>query len=1006
MEDDGMIDFFLDEAREHMSTVEECLLVLEKNGFDQELVNKLFRAVHTIKGGSGFFGLSEIGELSHALEDVLVKIRDKALGINSNIINSLLKSLDILNGLLNEKDFGKGKNVEAIISEVRSFITGGHPSAGKALKPKIEGISLQERSADQPTIPPEIRGKIDKSKLLYRIEFAFKAFRQNVDLQSFGGSLLAYLKSIGKILHCPILLEKLDKRKSGSVIFYFQTVLEKGILMSAFGLPEGNFQLIDHQQGQGSENIKKEPGLLNVAEKAMPLEKLQTLRKGISSLETIKIKVDLLDKIMTLAGEILLSRNQLLRQYSTRKDNATLITHSQHISELQESVMKTRLQPVGMVFGKFRRIVRDLAFKIGKKINLNLYGEDVELDRSIIDCLSDPLTHLIRNCVDHALENPDEREKAGKSRTGNIFVRALHEGGHVVIEVEDDGRGIDVPKIKKKSIEKKFITEEEATKMSENELAHLIFIPGLSTVEKVSDISGRGVGMDVVKTSFEKLGGSCDIRTTMGKGSCITIRLPLTLAIIPSLIVTVENCLFAVPEVDVMEMVRIKKGTDGRKIEVLQGQNVYRLRGKLLPVVRLADVLGLKRTRLDETTGLIKEEQRKAIADRRHKENTSQNNIPIKHRKNKDRRKKNEIQRLMVLQYGADCFGLLVDFVLDPEEIVVKPLPECLQSSKVFSASTIMGDGKVAMILDIEGIVSVSGFKFDCLEVKAPEIDEEQVRRALQERQNVIIFNNSEEDFFAVPLSMVSRIEKIENHQIEKVGKKEYVQLRGKSVNLLRLENYLSVKPSDRSEKELFIVIPNIIKCNAGIVATNIVDVLETAIVIDTDSISEPGILGSCILGKRITMMLDLFTLFELADPEHFSDKGKNRKNLQGGDYKVLLVEDTPFFRVLEKKYLESEGFKVVVAGDGEEGFKILQKDSRAFDIVVSDIEMPVMDGLELVKKIKSNDNLCHLPVLALTALANEESVKKGEEAGFDAYEIKLDRESVLNRIYNLINRS
>jgi two-component system chemotaxis sensor kinase CheA len=221
----------------------------------------------------------------------------------------------------------------------------------------------------------------------------------------------------------------------------------------------------------------------------------------------------------------------------------------------------------------------------------------------------------------------------------------------------------------------------------------------------------------------------------------------------------------------------------------------------------------------------------------------------------------------------------------------------------------------------------------------------------------------------------------------------------------LRLENYLSVRPSNRSEKELFIIIPNKIKCNSGIVATNIVDVLETTITIDTDSVSEPGILGSCILGKRITMMLDLYSLFELADPENFNNKGKNSKSLQGGDYKVLLVEDTPFFRVLEKKYLESEGFQVVVACDGEEGLNILQKNSRAFDIVVADIEMPVMNGLELVKKIKSNDNLCHLPVLALTALANEEDIKNGEEAGFDAYEIKLDRERVIKRIYNLINR-
>ena len=431
---------------------------------------------------------------------------------------------------------------------------------------------------------------------------------------------------------------------------------------------------------------------------------------------------------MNLAGEMVLGRNQLLRtSESTAKNipgmsgilqNISLVT-----SDLQEKVMRTRLQPVGVIFGKFTRIIRDMSHQLGKEIDLKLIGEEVELDKSILEMLSDPLTHLIRNCADHAIEPPAEREKAGKNRVGSVRLVARHVGGQVHIEVSDDGRGLNPEKLKRKAVEKGLLKVADAQQMNDRQAFNLIFLPGFSTAEKVTDVSGRGVGMDVVRTNIEKLGGSIDLDSELGHGAKICLRLPLTLAIIPAMIVGLHKRRFAVPQVNLEEIVRLN---GQNRVETVRGASVMRLRGKLLPLVALDELLGSQ------------EESKEAAGQKapRHK------------------------GYALVLKVNDNRFGLIVRELLDSEEIVVKPLSAYLKTCKCYTGATIMGDGKVAMILDTTGIASLANLQFS-------DIEEESAALALKERndssetQSLLLFRNAGEETFAINLAMVARIEKI-----------------------------------------------------------------------------------------------------------------------------------------------------------------------------------------------------------------------------------------------------
>jgi two-component system chemotaxis sensor kinase CheA len=687
-----------------------------------------------------------------------------------------------------------------------------------------------------------------------------------------------------------------------------------------------------------------------------PKEKFQDIPGVVPSKELtethVKVDVHLLDQLMNLAGELVLARNRVVQLASKFHDadlQRSVQTLSMVTSELQEAIMKTRMQPIGTVFNKFPRIVRDLSRQLGKKVNLKLEGTETELDRSIIEAIKDPLTHLVRNSIDHGIEPPEERVSLGKPEEGLLVMRAYHEGGQVVIEIEDDGRGIDVEKIKRKAIEKGLLDPREAERMSEKEILLLIFKPGFSTAEQVTQVSGRGVGMDVVKTNIEKLGGTIELNTMKGKGTTVRIKIPLTLAIVPALIVTSHGQRFAIPQVSLRELVAINPEKDLLKIG---NTDFYRLRGEIIPVLSLSKVL--------------------------------------------NRPQQSQEKNLVILNAGDRFFGLLVDQIYDSEEIVVKPLGRWFKNIPLYSGATIMGDGKLALILDIVGLMKMLGVALEELE---KGLAEEKVL-TIEETQFILIFEVGK-DNFAVPLALISRLDKVKSDQITTIGGKEVLLYKGKVIPILRIENYLPISYPEYGE-EVSVLFFTEREKTVGIICSRIVDTLETTLEVDTTIYQQPGVIGHRIIHDRTVLFLDIFKIIEMFDPEWFVVKRKEEEIIEE-PVRILLAEDSPFFQNLIKNYLTQAGFEVDVAENGKVALEKLMQNPEQYSLLITDIEMPEMDGFTLIAEVRKNPQFANLPILVQTSLAGEDVKKKVMELGANAYQVKLDREKVLTAINELL---
>jgi len=584
-----------------------------------------------------------------------------------------------------------------------------------------------------------------------------------------------------------------------------------------------------------------------------------TTRKAAQSshvTETIRVAVDLIDRLMNLAGELVLGRNQLRQEIEEKVvDNPRLINVMQNVnlvtSEIQENIMRMRMQPLSSIFNKFPRVVRDIARQLYKKAEIFIDGGEVELDKSILENLSDPLTHIIRNSLDHGIEPPEVRIKNSKSESGLIHLTAIHEGSQVIITVSDDGRGIDADALAEKAISSNLITQENVSRMSVKQKINLIFLPGFSTAKTVSDISGRGVGMDVVKTNIEKLGGHVDLDSTIGKGTVVIIRLPLTLSIIPSLIVGSCNHIFAIPQINVQELVNIKSSEVIKRLEKVGDATVLRLRERLLPMVWLNEVLGLGDEPEPEKTGAIKE-------------TTCTVNIPATIDNDNrflevtqlDSLEKNV--NIVVLRVGSNSFGLAVNQLFDNEEIVVKPLSRHIKDCKCFSGSTIMGDGRVAMILDTAGIADFAFLRF--AEISAEERrrreQEERDKKAASKRKPILLFNNALDEYFGLPLSNISRLELISRDSIQLVGQREFVNYNGKGLPIIRLEKFLAVNPLPELD-ELYLIVPKTDGPMAGIMVSRIINILDIKEDIARDAYTPKGFLGSGFIEGYLTFFLD-----------------------------------------------------------------------------------------------------------------------------------------------------
>ncbi len=688
------------------------------------------------------------------------------------------------------------------------------------------------------------------------------------------------------------------------------------------------------------------------------------------SLEDTRIHVDvhLLDQLMNLTGELVLARNQVVQFANTidvRDFRAVTQRMNVVVSELQEIVMKTRMQPVKKVFGQFPRLVRDISKQHGKDVQLLMEGQNTELDRTLLEAIKDPLTHLVRNALDHGVEKPAERQKIGKPSTATIMIKAYHEGGQVVIEISDDGAGINVDKVKAKAIREQLITAQQAEEMSERNLINLIFRPGFSTAETVTSISGRGVGMDVVKRNLDKIGGIIDIHTQRYKGTRIKIRIPITLAIIPVLIVKAGPYRLAIPQVNLEELLMLQAEDKAQNIEVVYGAEVYRLRGELLPLLRLNTILNVPSV--------------KTTADNTH---------------------------IVVLSAGELRFGLIVDEVGDTEEIVVKPLSTHIKQLHCYDGATIMGDGKLALIVNVTGLFKVTQLTIDDMkkveEMKLEAHDAGIESGTGEHHQTIVLFRTGNNEFYGVPLAFVVRLEKFSASQIEYSGGRQVMQYRNEILPLLRLEDYFDIPATP--DPEMLSLIVFAVEKQIGLVVQEIIDTIEISTHIDTETFKQQGILGSTIVQGHSVLILDIHGLIEMAYPtwykKFFTSKlsEEERQNLR-----ILLVEDSPFFLNIERSYLEAAGYQVTTAQNGKDALEKLEVQS--FDVVVTDIDMPLINGYELTRRIRANDKWKHLPVMAVTALTGEKDRQRGVEVGIDEYQVKLDRDEVLRALELLILR-
>ncbi|EAQ82569.1 two-component system sensory/regulatory protein-like (Che family protein) [Blastopirellula marina DSM 3645] len=865
-EDNELVAEFVIESNEHLANVESQLLAIEAGGasVDVDLVNTVFRAIHSIKGAAGFLGLRNINDLSHSLENVLNKLRNLELVPNSAMTDVMLRASDQLRSMINDIDNSNNMPIADFVEQLDQIAVGGAPTAAATVTETVATTAAVDEAAPIEIAPPTPVAETP-----------------------------------------PVVAEPAPIAKAAS----------------------------EEHRPEVSANVEA----------------------------NIRVPVSVLDRLMNLTGELVLCRNQVIQAISCRNDSGLEAVASgldQVTSELQDAVMQTRMQPIGSVFNRFIRVVRDLGAKLGKECNLQIDGKEVEVDKSIIEAIGDPMTHLIRNSMDHGLETPQKRVAADKSPSGQINLRAYHQAGKVRIEIEDDGQGINPAILKEKAVSKGVITQDQADQMSDRDAVRLIFHAGFSTAEKLTDVSGRGVGMDVVRSNIEKLGGTVDVESTIGRGTNILITLPLTLAIIPSLIV--ESCgnRFAIPQANISELVRIRSDDEHRLTRV-KGVEMLRLRGSLLPIVRMKQILNLANEEAVTTSSSI-----------------------------------------IVVETGRARYGLAVDGLHDSEEIVVKPLGRHLRSCKCLSGATILGDGHIALILDVSGIGAEAKLDLtDQSDLEAKRIQED--LHAGEESQTLLMFTNHPQEHFAIPMGVVLRVERIRADQIDTVGGLEVLQYRGASLPVMRLEDNINAQPAPTDLKSVFVVIFDINGYEVGLIAPQLKDIQNVSMHIDATTFRETGVCGSFVLEDQAIRLLDVFKIVEKHRPEWF-EHHKVAAETRSHDPLVLLAEDSDFFRRQVKSSLEDAGFQVVDAEDGQAAWDTLQRGEFAFDLIVTDIEMPRMNGFEFSRKVRNSEKWKDMPIIALTSLASDEHRREGEAAGINDYQIKMDRERLLSSVSRL----
>jgi len=829
---DDLLRDFLTESNESLTVVDGELVKLEADPNNKDVLQKIFRLVHTIKGTCGFIGLQRLEKVAHASENVLGKFRDGVLSVTPEAVTLILESLDTIKDILEQ----------------------------------IEKTEAEPQGDDSG------------------------------------------------------LIGRLEKAAAGELFS-----------SSPAAVPVA--------EADGGD---EEPAAPQAAKAAGPAAKGGEVSVANQS---IRVNVDVIEQLIVMVSELVLTRNQLLEMVRNQNDSefkVPLQRLSNVTAELQENVMKTRMQPIGNAWAKLPRIVRDLANELGKKIDLQMHGAETELDRQVLELIKDPLTHMIRNSADHGLETLAERREVGKPEAGVINLRAYHEGGHIIVEIADDGRGLPTDKIKAKVVANGLASEAEVARMSDAQVHRFIFHAGLSTATKVTNVSGRGVGMDVVRSNIELIGGSIDLSSKQGQGTTFMIKIPLTMAIVSALIVGVQGMRFAIPQICVMELVRAVEGTE-TKIERINNTSVLRLRDRLLPLVRLSEVLKLPAD--DKTTAE---------------------------------------SYIVVAQAGGRTFGIVVDTVFDTGEIVVKPVSPILKEIPMYSGNTILGDGSVIVILDPNGLATaVSG---EVATRGAPEETAAAAMTAGEVRQALLLFRAGSPEPKAVPLGAVTRLEIVEASKVERTNGRCVLQYRGALMPIVT--SLIGAMPEQGTQPVLVFTDG---ERAVGVAVEEILDIVEASLKVELAS-NDSGLLGTAVIREKATEVVDISYHVSDAFRSWFTAKPSKAQKRH-----VLLIDDSPFFRTMMAPLLSAAGYEVTEASTAENALK-LKEEGKSFDIILSDIQMPGMGGRSFASIVKKDPQWKKTPVVGLASDSDD-----GELGSFDALARKFDREELMSAIRSYI---
>ena len=902
---DDLLREFLTETSESLDTVDNQLVRFEQEPNNAKILDNIFRLVHTIKGTCGFLGLPRLEALAHAAETLMGKFRD-GMPVTGEAVTLILTTIDRIKDLLGQLEATEAEPEGAdrdLIDELEAMVERGMAAmaagaaaapAAPAAKKETQG-TLIDQTLERPLRPGEVS--------LDELERAFRETAIEVPA--------AHEKPAAPVAQAAAAPQPAEKPAA----------------------PAAKTEAVA---------VKKDA---KPARKAAAADGEMAESDKVAN-QSIRVNVDTLEHLMTMVSELVLTRNQLL-EIARRNEDTEFKVPLQRLSnvtaELQEGVMKTRMQPIGNAWQKLPRIVRDLSSELGKQIELEMHGADTELDRQVLDLIKDPLTHMVRNSADHGLETPAERLAAGKGEQGTIRLSAYHEGGHIIICIADNGRGLNTEKIKAKALSSGLVTEAELEKMSEAQIHKFIFAPGFSTAAAITSVSGRGVGMDVVRTNIDQIGGTIDIKSVAGEGSSVTIKIPLTLAIVSALIVEAAGDRFAIPQLSVVELVRARANSEHR-IERIKDTAVLRLRNKLLPLIHLKKLLKIDDgAASDPENGFI-----------------------------------------VVTQVGSQTFGIVVDGVFHTEEIVVKPMSTKLRHIDMFSGNTILGDGAVIMIIDPNGIAKALGAAGSSAHDMADDNSAHHIGSG-EQTTSLLVFRAGSSQPKAVPLGLVTRLEELPADKIEFSNGRYMVQYREQLMPLVSMEG---VTIATQGTQPILVFADD--GRSMGLVVDEIIDIVEERLNIEVGG-SASGILGSAVIKGQATEVIDVGHFLPMAFADWFT-----RKEMKPSMHSqsVLLVDDSAFFRNMLAPVLKAAGYRVRTAPTAQEGLAALR--AQSFDVVLTDIEMPDMNGFEFAEVIRSDSNLGSMPIIGLSALVSPAAIERGRQAGFHDYVAKFDRPGLI----------